>query len=109
MLVLASSPAHDVQTRRLDDLLARFDRTAPPPTAKLVTRSGALAARKSAAAVPLWPEDVGQGLLHSGHGRISFADRDLGGFRDPERPGQRAVTRRSLSFCGQAKPARISC
>jgi len=71
---------------------------------KLVTRSGALAARKSAAAVPLWPEDVGQGLLHGGHGRISFADRDLGGLRDPERPGQRAVTRRSLSFCGQANP-----
>src|SRR5260370_23392991 len=83
MLVLASSPR---TTSRLGASMISLSappasigkRTAPPPTVKLVTRSGALAARKSAAAVPLWPEDVGQGLLHGGHGRI-FADRDLGG------------------------------
>src|SRR5260221_4195938 len=83
MLVLASSPR---TTSRLGASMISLSappasigkRTAPPPTVKLVTRSGALAARKSAAAVPLWPEDVGQGLLHGGHGRI-FADRALGG------------------------------
>src|SRR5260370_36936034 len=83
MLVLASSPR---TTSRLGASMISLSappasigkRTAPPPTVKLVTRSGALAARKSAAAVPLWPEDVGQGLLHGGHGRI-FVDRDLGG------------------------------
>src|SRR5436189_193669 len=50
-------PAHAGQARRLDDVLertARLDRkrTAPPPTVRLVTRCGALAARNSAAAVP---------------------------------------------------------
>src|SRR5260370_11830766 len=83
MLVLASSRR---TTSRLGASMISLSappasigmRTAPPPMVKLVTRSGALAARKSAAAVPLWPEDVGQGLLHGGHGRI-FADRDLGG------------------------------
>jgi hypothetical protein len=57
MLVLASSPR---TTSKLGASMMSFSappasigkRTAPPPTVKLVTRSGALAARKSAAAVP---------------------------------------------------------
>src|SRR6266511_2176051 len=58
MLVLASSPR---TTSRLGASMISLSappasigtRTAPPPTVKLVTRSGALAARNSAAAVPM--------------------------------------------------------
>src|SRR5258707_15551804 len=64
MLVLASSPR---TTSRLGASMMSLSappasigkRTAPPPTVKLITRSGALAARKSAAAVPTsGPDDV---------------------------------------------------
>src|SRR6266851_9840443 len=84
MLVLASSPR---TTSRLGASMISLSappasigmRTAPPPMVKLVTRSGALAARKSAAAVPTsGPTTWGAPRPHSSIRRARNAPEVLG-------------------------------
>ena len=73
-----------VESRRLDDVLERAagvigKRTAPPPTVRLVTFSGDLAARKSAAAVPTsGPTTCGAPRPHSSISRARNCPRPVG-------------------------------
>src|SRR2546428_631049 len=93
MLVLASSPR---TTSRLGASMMSLSappasigkRTAPPPTVKLVTRSGAFAARKRAAAVPTsGPTTCGAPRSHSSIRRARNAPEASGAISS-ERPSE---------------------
>src|SRR2546422_99923 len=115
MLVLASSPR---TTSRLGASMISLSappasigkRTAPPPTVKLVTRSGALAARKSAAAVPTsGPTTWGAPRPHSSIRRARNSP-EVSGAISPGRPSEcpnpgrsMATTRPTAAMRGQMR------